>query len=66
MSDEPLIQAHLTSITTAGLSCPECGMPAWFEDDDDAGGSGYGDRIVRVRCFARHWFLMMASRVPAF
>ena len=38
------------------LYCPECGMPTWVEWSD--GGH------VKIRCFARHWFLMLADSLP--
>ena len=37
------------------LYCPECGMPTWVEWRD-------GDH-VKVRCFSRHWFLMLDERL---
>ncbi|TQM65135.1 hypothetical protein [Humibacillus xanthopallidus] len=37
------------------LYCPECGMPTWVEWRD-------GDH-VKLRCFSRHWFLMLAERL---
>ncbi len=37
------------------LYCPECGMPTWVEWRD--GGH------VKIRCFSRHWFLMLADRL---
>jgi hypothetical protein len=37
--------------------CPDCGMPAWVEWRDAAGRDGAA--YVKVRCFARHWFLML-------
>jgi hypothetical protein len=41
--------------------CPECGMPAWAEwrDAADPEGAAY----VKVRCFARHWFLLLEERL---
>jgi hypothetical protein len=41
---------------TGALYCPECGMPTWVEWSD--GGH------VKIRCFSRHWFLMLADRLP--
>jgi hypothetical protein len=35
--------------------CPECGMPAWVEWRD----AGH----VKLRCFSRHWFLMLDERL---
>ena len=37
------------------LYCPECGMPTWVEWSD-------GDH-VKIRCFSRHWFLMLGDRL---
>ena len=37
--------------------CPECGMPAWVEWRDAMGSSTDAVAYVKVRCFARHWFL---------
>lgn len=37
--------------------CPECGMPAFVEDAGPAAG------LVKVRCFGRHWFLMLRDRL---
>ena len=37
--------------------CPECGMPAWVEWRDAMGSSSDAVVYVKVRCFARHWFL---------
>jgi hypothetical protein len=37
--------------------CPECGMPAWVEWREAAGTAG--PAYVKVRCFARHWFLLL-------
>ena len=47
--------------------CPECGMPAWVEWRDSAGSTtgstassaGGAAAHVKVRCFARHWFLLL-------
>jgi hypothetical protein len=39
---------------SVALYCPECGMPTWVEWSD--GGH------VKIRCFSRHWFLMLADR----
>ena len=41
---------------SVALYCPECGMPTWVEWSD--GGH------VKIRCFARHWFLMLADSLP--
>lgn len=38
--------------------CPECGMPAWVEWRDVTGSTAGAVVHVKVRCFARHWFLM--------
>ena len=37
------------------LYCPECGMPTWVEWRDQG--------HVKVRCFSRHWFLMLEDRL---
>ena len=37
------------------LYCLECGMPTWVEWRD--GGH------VKIRCFSRHWFLMLDERL---
>jgi hypothetical protein len=42
--------------------CPECGMPAWVEWRD-AGPNGWA--YVKVRCFARHWFLLLEEQLTA-
>ncbi len=43
--------------------CPECGLPAWVEwAATDASTDGPVEH-VKVRCFARHWFLMPAERL---
>ena len=42
------------------LYCPECSMPAWVEWRDGAGGAG---AHVKIRCFARHWFLLPEDRL---
>jgi hypothetical protein len=45
--------------------CPECGMPAWVEWRDTAGSTAGAVVHVKVRCFARHWFLMTEDRLTA-
>ena len=43
--------------------CPECGMPAWVEWAE-AGASTAGPvEHVKVRCFSRHWFLMLRENL---
>jgi len=37
------------------LYCPECGMPTWVEWRDQG--------HAKVRCFSRHWFLMLEERL---
>ena len=44
--------------------CPECGMPAWIEWQDGADSAG-DLGLVKVRCFARHWFLMPSAHLDA-
>ena len=48
----PTSHADLDSVA---LYCPECGMPTWVEWSD-------GDH-VKIRCFSRHWFLMLGDRL---
>jgi hypothetical protein len=43
--------------------CPQCGMPAWVEWRDAAGPDG--SAYVKVRCFARHWFLLLEKQLTA-
>lgn len=43
--------------------CPECGMPAWVEWRDPTLGAGGTVVLAKIRCFARHWFLMPADQV---
>jgi hypothetical protein len=45
------------------LYCPECGMPAWVEWRDGGGRDEVAH--VKVRCFARHWFLMPQKGLTA-
>lgn len=45
--------------------CPECGMPAWVEWRDAIGSTAEAVVYVKVRCFARHWFLMEESGLTA-
>jgi hypothetical protein len=45
--------------------CPECGMPAWVEWRDAVGSTAGAVVHVKVRCFARHWFLMPEDRLTA-
>ena len=42
---------------------PECGGAAWVEWRDVAGGTARGVVYVKVRCFARHWFLLPEDRL---
>ena len=54
--------ARETADTAGGLPvvyCPECGMPAWVEWRDVVGSPAGAVAHVKVRCFARHWFLML-------
>jgi hypothetical protein len=39
--------------------CPECGMPAWIEWADTTQSTSGAAEHVKVRCFSRHWFLML-------
>ena len=48
--------APLPADESHALYCPECGMPTWVEWSD--GGH------VKIRCFSRHWFLLLADRLP--
>ena len=45
--------------------CPECGMPAWVEWRDDVPSTAGAVAHVKVRCFARHWFLLPEDRLTA-
>ena len=45
--------------------CPECGMPAWVEWRDVVGSTAGAVAHVKVRCFARHWFLMLEDGLTA-
>ena len=38
--------------------CPECGMPAWIEWVDAVASTAGAVEHAKVRCFARHWFLL--------
>ncbi len=49
--------------TLSAIYCPECGMPAWVEWRDVAGSTAGVAAHVKVRCFARHWFLMPEDRL---
>jgi hypothetical protein len=40
-------------------------MPAWVEWRDATGSSGNAVVYVKVRCFARHWFLMTEDGLTA-
>jgi hypothetical protein len=44
--------------------CPECGMPAWVEWSEAAASTSGAVDLAKVRCFARHWFLMPADHLP--
>ena len=39
-------------------------MPAWVEWSDTVGSTSGDVVLAKVRCFARHWFLMPADRLP--
>ena len=45
--------------------CPDCGMPAWVEWRDVVASTAGAVVHVKVRCFARHWFLMTEDRLTA-
>ncbi|MEP6651409.1 MAG: hypothetical protein ABJA74_16080 [Lapillicoccus sp.] len=45
--------------------CPGCGMPAWVEWREDVSSTSGAVAHVKVRCFARHWFLMPEDRLTA-
>ena len=64
--DHAPVEASAPTRETDVLSavyCPECGMPAWVEWRDAAGGTAGGVVYVKVRCFARHWFLLPEDRL---
>ncbi|HET8988670.1 MAG TPA: hypothetical protein VFN43_09190 [Humibacillus sp.] len=46
-----LLPTHAPDQQDVARYCPECDMPTWVEWSD--GGH------VKLRCFARHWFLML-------
>ena len=54
--DAALAEPPIPAGESVALYCPECGMPTWVEWSD--GGH------VKLRCFSRHWFLMLADRLP--
>lgn len=43
--------------------CPECGVPAEVVAEGRVGSTSGPVAIVRVRCAARHWFLMTEDRL---
>ena len=72
--DHAPVEASAPARGTGALStiyCPECGMPAWVEWRDSAGSTtgstassaGGAAAHVKVRCFARHWFLLLEDRL---
>ncbi|MGW5242134.1 hypothetical protein ACWEOW_24655 [Monashia sp. NPDC004114] len=48
---------------TDWVYCPECGMPAWVEWADVAQSTSGPVEHVKVRCFSRHWFLMLRENL---
>lgn len=48
---------------TDWVYCPECGMPAWVEWADVASSTSGPVEHVKVRCFSRHWFLMLRENL---
>ena len=54
----PALAAEPAEPETDAVYCPECGMPAWVEWSDTVAGTSGALEHVKVRCFARHWFLM--------
>jgi hypothetical protein len=46
------------------VTCPECGDLAVVEWSDRVAGAGGAVELVKIRCVARHWFLMPADRLP--
>jgi hypothetical protein len=66
--DHARVEASPPTWETDALSafyCPECGMPAWVEWRDVAGSTAGAVAHVKVRCFARHWFLMLEDGLTA-
>jgi hypothetical protein len=47
------------------IYCPGCGMPAWVEWRDAVSSTSGAVVHVKVRCFARHWFLLPEDRLTA-
>jgi hypothetical protein len=45
--------------------CPECGAPAELVAEGRAASTSGPVEIVRIRCAARHWFLLAEDQVPA-
>ncbi len=58
--DEPTVPR---AESEAAVYCPECGLPAWVEWTATASSTDGPMEHVKVRCFARHWFLMPAERI---
>jgi hypothetical protein len=74
MHHDPTPASATTSETTSATAreaavglpviyCPECGMPAWVEWRDVLGSTAGAVVHLKVRCFARHWFLMTEDRL---
>jgi len=47
------------------VACPECGAPAEVVDRFDIASTSGAAAHVKVRCVQRHWFLMLAERLPS-
>ena len=59
----PMAEAVEQELVDA-VYCPECGLPAWVEWSDTVRSTSGDVAMAKVRCFARHWFLMPADRLP--
>ena len=58
MRDEPDTTHPAADPAADCVYCPDCGMPAWIEWADTLASTAGAVQHVKVRCFARHWFLM--------
>jgi len=47
------------------VGCPECGAPAEVVDRFQLGSTSGAAGHVKIRCVRRHWFLMLAERLPS-
>ena len=45
--------------------CPECALPAEVLDRFGLSSTGGTLEHVKIRCLARHWFLMPVTMLPA-